>query len=127
MERYNESITIRGFFWHFGHKPSRSSAEASFYAFGMVSVRIPDVLKSLVGGSTVVKGSGETVGALIADLDSRYPGLAARLLDESGLRRYINVYVGPDDIRFVDGLDTCVTDGQTVLILPASSGGMFLP
>lgn len=93
----------------------------------MISVRIPEFLRPSVGGADVLLADGRSVRDLVMDLDTRYPGVAERLLDDSGLRRYINVYVGPDDIRFVDGLDTGVADGQTVLILPASSGGMFLP
>ena len=93
----------------------------------MISVRIPEFLRPSVGGVDVLTADGGCVRDLVMDLDARHPGLAERLLDDSGLRRYINVYVGPDDIRFADGLDTVVADGQTVLILPASSGGMFLP
>ncbi len=104
-----------------------SGLEVASYASRMVLVRIPEFLRPSVGDADVLTADGRCVRDLVMDLDARYPGLAERLLDDSGLRRYINVYVGPDDIRFVDGLDTCVTDGQTVLILPASSGGMLLP
>jgi molybdopterin synthase sulfur carrier subunit len=64
---------------------------------------------------------------MIEVLDQQYPGLAARLLDSSGLRRYLNVYVGAHDVRFGDGLATTIPHGERVTILPASSGGMFLP
>lgn len=90
-------------------------------------VRIPEFLRDAVDGAEVLEADGTCVRDLMADIDARHPGFAERLLDDSGLRRYVNVYVGPDDIRFVDGLDTVVASGQTVRILPASSGGMFLP
>ena len=92
-----------------------------------VEVRIPEFLREQVGGAEVIQVDGATVRGVIADLDRQYPGFADRLLDDSGLRRYINVYVGQQDSRFADGLDTAVTPGERILILPASSGGMFLP
>ena len=92
-----------------------------------VAVRIPEFLRTSVAGAEVVDVDGVTVAEIISRIDARHPGFGDRLLDDSGLRRYINVYVGEQDIRFADGLDTAVAPGETVLILPASSGGMFLP
>lgn len=89
-----------------------------------VHVRIPEFLRSHVSGSQTISASGADVGALIADLDAQFPGLAGRLVDESGLRRYINVYINGRDIRFGAGIATAVADGDSVWILPASSGGM---
>lgn len=108
--------------------PPDSGSEGPAYASSMATdVRIPEFLRGAVDGADVLEAEGTRVRDLIADLDARHPGFGDRLLDDSGLRRYINVYVGRRDIRFADGLDTAVAAGDTVLILPASSGGMFLP
>jgi MoaD family protein len=88
-----------------------------------VEVRIPTILRSYTGGAKSVEGSGGTLEELLSDLDSRHGGLAERLVDEGGLRRFVNVYVGGEDIRFLDGLDTPVEDGDEVTILPAVAGG----
>lgn len=89
-----------------------------------VSVRIPTILRSYTGGTAVVTGVAGTVRELIASLDAAYPGIGGRLLDEAGqLRRFINVYVGEEDIRLAQGLDTPVpADGQ-VSVIPAVAGG----
>ncbi len=95
-----------------------------------VQVRLPQALADLTGGErqTSVEagavGVEPTVSGLVAGLDTRYPGVASRLLDESGLRRYVNVYVNGRDIRLGDGLGTVLRPGDAVWILPASSGGM---
>ena len=87
-------------------------------------IKIPTQLRSLTGGAGEVTAEGTTVAALIADLDSRWPGLQSRLLDDSGqLRRFVNVYVADEDVRFLDGLDTQVADGANVSIIPAVAGG----
>ena len=88
-----------------------------------VEVRIPTILRPYTGGEKAVDGAGATLGALIDDLESRYPGLRERLVDEAGLRRFVNVYLNDEDVRFLAGLDTAVTDGDSVTILPAVAGG----
>ena len=88
-----------------------------------VEVRIPTILRPYTGGEKVVEGGGTTVEELIIDLNSRYPGLQERLVDEKGLRRFVNVYLNDEDVRFLGGLQTPVADGDSVTILPAVAGG----
>jgi molybdopterin synthase sulfur carrier subunit len=88
-----------------------------------VEVRIPTILRPFTGGEKNVIGEGVDLRALIANLDSRYPGISERLVDEQGLRRFINVYLNDEDVRFLGGLDTVVADGDSVTILPAVAGG----
>ena len=88
-----------------------------------VEVRIPTILRPYTGGDKVVSGDGADLRALIADLDSRFPGIGERLVDEQGLRRFVNVYLNDEDVRFLGGLDTAVADGDSVTILPAVAGG----
>ena len=88
-----------------------------------VEVRIPTILRAYTGGDKIVTGEGADLRALIADLDSRYAGIGERLVDEQGLRRYVNVYLNDEDVRFLGGLDTVVADGDSVTILPAVAGG----
>lgn len=88
-----------------------------------VDVRVPTILRPLTGGEKAVSADGGDIAAVIADLDARYPGMAERLLDDSGLRRFINIYVNDEDVRFLDGLATTVQDGDSVTILPAVAGG----
>ena len=88
-----------------------------------VEARIPTILRSYTGGAKSVEGSGGTLEELLSDLDSRHGGLAERLVDEGGLRRFVNVYLGGEDIRFLDGLETPIDDGAEVTILPAVAGG----
>jgi sulfur-carrier protein len=88
-----------------------------------VEVRIPTILRPYTGGEKNVTGDGADLRALIADLDSRYPGISERLVDEQGLRRFVNVYLNDEDVRFLGGLDTVVADGDSVTILPAVAGG----
>ena len=88
-----------------------------------VEVRVPTILRAYTGGDKIVTGEGADLRALIADLDSRYPGIGERLIDEQGLRRYVNVYLNDEDVRFLGGLDTVVADGDSVTILPAVAGG----
>jgi molybdopterin converting factor small subunit len=89
-----------------------------------IEVRIPTILRTFTGGAKSVEGSGETLDALLADLDSRHGGLRERLVDDSGLRRFINVYLNDEDVRFLGGLTAPVKDGDTVTVLPAVAGGM---
>lgn len=87
-------------------------------------VRIPTQLRSLTSGVSEVSVEGDTVAELIATLDASHPGLGGRLLDDTGnLRRFINVYVGDEDVRLLDGLNTPIPDGSQVLIIPAVAGG----
>jgi molybdopterin converting factor small subunit len=89
-----------------------------------VAVRIPTQLRSLSGGSGEVTLEGATVAEVLTALDAGYPGFAERLYDDNGsLRRFVNVFLAEEDIRFLDGLDTPVTDGQTLSIVPAVAGG----
>jgi molybdopterin synthase sulfur carrier subunit len=71
----------------------------------------------------LIEGSGSTLDELIADLDGRYGGLRERLVDDAGLRRFINVYLNDEDVRFIGGLSAAVSDGDTVTVLPAVAGG----
>ena len=89
-----------------------------------VSVRIPTILRSYTGGAAQVSAQGGTLREVIAGLDADYPGLGGRILDEAGqLRRFINVYVGEQDVRFAQGLDTPVPAGGQVSVIPAVAGG----
>jgi len=88
-----------------------------------VKVRIPTTLRTLTGGKSEVEVDGATVGEVISALDAAHPGFADRVLDDGGLRRFVNVFVADDDVRFLDGLDTKVPDGETVSIIPAVAGG----
>jgi molybdopterin synthase sulfur carrier subunit len=89
-----------------------------------VSVRIPSILRSYTGGAAQVSAQAGTLGEVIAGLDADYPGLGGRILDEGGqLRRFINVYVGEQDVRFAQGLDTPVPAGGQVSVIPAVAGG----
>jgi len=89
-----------------------------------VSVRIPTILRSYTGGSAEVNAEPGTLKDVIANLDATYPGLAGRIVDDTGsLRRFVNVYVGDDDVRFAQGLDTPVPAGARVSVIPAVAGG----
>lgn len=86
-------------------------------------VRIPAALRTLTAGADEVKANGATVGEVIDDLDRRHPGLKDRLLDDKGVRRFINIYVGEEDVRFTGGLATEIHDGDSISIVPAIAGG----
>jgi molybdopterin synthase sulfur carrier subunit len=88
-----------------------------------IEVRIPTILRTYTGGAKAVEGDGSTLGEVISDLESRHSGLRARLIDEGKLRRFVNVYLNDEDVRFLSGLDTPVKDGDTVTVLPAVAGG----
>jgi sulfur-carrier protein len=89
-----------------------------------VSVRIPTILRSYTGGTAVVTSAQGTVRDVIASLDAEYPGIGGRLLDDHGqLRRFVNVYVGEEDIRLAQGLDTVVPAGGQISVIPAVAGG----
>lgn len=89
-----------------------------------VTVRIPTQLRSLAGGASEVSLEGDTVAEVLRNLETAHPGFGERLFDESGaLRRFVNVFVADEDIRFMDGVDTKVADGQVLSIVPAVAGG----
>ena len=87
------------------------------------TVRIPTPLRTLTGGKDEVEAAGATLGALIDNLEKNHPGIKDRLLDEKGVRRFINIYVGEEDIRFLEGLKTELKGGEKVTIVPAIAGG----
>jgi len=88
------------------------------------TVRIPTILRTYTNGATEVTVEASTLHDAIADLDRQYPGISARVLDDSGaLRRFVNVYVNDDDVRFLDGLRTPIADGAGISIIPAVAGG----
>ena len=89
-----------------------------------IEVRIPTILRTHTGGNKTVEGSGDTLAALVDDLDAKHPGLKGRLVTEEGkLHRFVNVYVNDEDVRFLGGLDTQLSDGDSVTVLPAVAGG----
>jgi sulfur-carrier protein len=89
-----------------------------------VTVRIPTTLRPLSGGASTVEVEAGTLAAVISNLEAAHPGFGDRLLDDEGnLRRFVNVFVDDDDVRYLDGLKTDVPDGQTVSIIPAVAGG----
>ncbi|ULE31631.1 MoaD/ThiS family protein [Mycobacterium sp. IDR2000157661] len=91
-----------------------------------VSVSIPTILRTHTGGEKRVTAAGETLGAVISDLEANYSGISERLMDSNNpgkLNRFVNIYVNDEDVRFSGGLDTAVADGDSVTILPAVAGG----
>ncbi|GAA4997732.1 MoaD family protein [Uniformispora flossi] len=89
-----------------------------------IEVRIPTILRDYTGGAKAVEGNGKTITELIDDLESRHAGIRNRLIEESGeLRRFVNVYLNDEDVRFIDGIGSALDDGDTVTILPAVAGG----
>jgi molybdopterin converting factor small subunit len=89
-----------------------------------IEVRIPTILRTYTGGAKSVEGAGDTLADLLTDLESRHGGLRGRLVDDGGLRRFVNVYLNDEDVRFLGGLSAPVKDGDTVTVLPAVAGGM---
>jgi molybdopterin converting factor small subunit len=87
------------------------------------TVRIPASMRTLTAGADEVAAAGATVADVIADLEARFPGMKDRLMDEKGVRRFINVFVGDEDIRFLDGLATALSAGDKISIVPAIAGG----
>ena len=88
-----------------------------------VTVKIPTQLRPATDGEAVAEVDGATVGEVLDALYDRYAELRSRIAEDGGLRRFVNVYVGDEDIRFLDGLETRVSDGDVVTILPAVAGG----
>ncbi|HET8874299.1 MAG TPA: ubiquitin-like small modifier protein 1 [Gaiellaceae bacterium] len=89
----------------------------------MTTVRIPPTLREQTGGAAALEAEGETVRDVLDDLTGRYPALRDRIYDENELARFVNVYVGGEDVRTHEGLETAVKDGSTVILLPAMAGG----
>jgi sulfur-carrier protein len=89
-----------------------------------VNVRVPTILRTYTGGESEVSAEGATVADVLESLDANYHGIKGRIVDEQGeLRRFVNVYVGNDDVRFLEGLATAVGDGTEVSVIPAVAGG----
>ncbi len=89
-----------------------------------VDIRIPTILRVHVGGASKVQATGDTLGALISDLTSRFPGIGSQIVSDDGnLHKFVNVYVNDDDARYVGKLEAPIKDGDTVSILPAVAGG----
>ncbi len=90
----------------------------------MATVRIPTPLRKLTAGLEEVTAEGATIGALLADLEKKHPGIRERIFDEKGqIRRFVNIFANEEDIRFLQNLDTPVKDGDEVSIVPAIAGG----
>ncbi|MEV0199028.1 MoaD/ThiS family protein [Nonomuraea sp. NPDC050691] len=88
-----------------------------------IEVRIPTILRTYTGGAKAVSAEGATLDELISNLESAHPGIKERLVDQGNLRRFVNVYLNDEDVRFLGGLGTQVSDGDTVTVLPAVAGG----
>ncbi len=89
----------------------------------MTAVRIPPTLRGEVGGERQVEAEGATVRELLDDLAAKYPALGAQVLENGGVAPFVNVYLGGEDVRTLDGLETAVAPGQTLILLPAMAGG----
>jgi molybdopterin synthase sulfur carrier subunit len=90
-----------------------------------VQVRIPTPLRKFTGGRDTVEATGTSIGAILADLDSKHPGLRERICEADGtVRRFVNLYINGDDIRFLENLNSSVKDGDEVSIVPAIAGGV---
>ena len=88
-----------------------------------VEVRIPTILRTYTGGEKAVDAAGATLSALIDDLETHHPGLKGRLIEDGDLRRFVNIYVNDEDVRFIGGLEAPLADGDEVVVLPAVAGG----
>ena len=89
-----------------------------------VHVRIPTILRTYTNGESEVSASGGTLGEVLDSLEDSYPGIRGRIVDEQGaIRRFVNVYVGNDDVRFLEALATATPDGSSVSVIPAVAGG----
>lgn len=88
-----------------------------------VEVSVPTILRSFTGGEKSVAATGDSIQAVIDSLNATYPGIADSLVDESGLRRFVNVYLNDEDVRFLNGLKTPVAENDSITILPAVAGG----
>lgn len=88
-----------------------------------IEVRIPTILRTYTDGQKAVDAEGATLSALIDNLDASHPGLKERLLEGADLRRFVNVYINDEDVRFIGGLEAELSDGDQVVVLPAVAGG----
>lgn len=88
-----------------------------------ITVRIPTPLRTLTAGEEAISADGANIAALIDDMEAKFPGIKERLVDEKGVRRFVNLYLGDEDIRFLDGLETELKDGDELSIVPAIAGG----
>ena len=88
-----------------------------------IEVRIPTIMRTYTAGEKAVSGEGASLAALIDDLEASHPGIKERLIDDGDLRRFVNVYVNDEDVRFIGGLEAALTDGDQVVVLPAVAGG----
>jgi sulfur-carrier protein len=88
-----------------------------------IEVRIPTILRTYTDGEKSVPGEGTNLSALIDDLEANHPGIKDRLIDNGDLRRFVNVYVNDEDVRFLGGLEATLSDGDQVVVLPAVAGG----
>jgi molybdopterin synthase sulfur carrier subunit len=88
-----------------------------------IQVRVPTILRTYTDGAKAVSGAGDTLAELVDDLERKHAGLKSRLMDGDDLRRFVNVYVNDQDVRFTGGLQTPVSDGDVVVVLPAVAGG----
>ena len=88
-----------------------------------IEVRIPTILRTYTGGEKAVTGEGASLTALIDDLETNHPGIKDRLIENGDLRRFVNVYINDEDVRFIGGLDAELSDGDQVVVLPAVAGG----
>jgi sulfur-carrier protein len=88
-----------------------------------IEVRIPTILRTYTDGEKAVSAEGATLSALIDDLEGNHPGIKDRLIDDGDLRRFVNLYINDEDVRFIGGLEATLSDGDTVVVLPAVAGG----
>jgi molybdopterin converting factor small subunit len=88
-----------------------------------VEVKIPTILRTYTGGEKTVTGNGATLAQVIDDLESRHAGLKDRLVEADGLRRFVNIYINDEDVRFAGGLDATLADNDVIVVLPAVAGG----
>lgn len=88
-----------------------------------IEVRIPTILQTYTAGSKAVEAQGTSLQGVIDDLEANHPGIKDRLLDNGDLRRFVNVYINDEDVRFIGGLEAPLKDGDTVVVLPAVAGG----
>jgi sulfur-carrier protein len=88
-----------------------------------IELRVPTILRTYTGGEKAVSGDGATLSELIDDVNGNHPGIKERIVENGDLRRFVNVYVNDEDVRFTGGLETGVKDGDVVVVLPAVAGG----
>lgn len=88
-----------------------------------IDIRIPTILRPYTGGEKSVQAAGATLAEIIQDLERRFPGMEERLLEDGKLRRFVNVYLNDEDVRFIGSLDAVISAGDNITILPAVAGG----